>query len=150
MLAEYEEQVFNAEVKGDSVKLWKYTSVENFDKRQDGNIVYYEKDIPRNEIKMLFSINFYTFIGDKNFVIDDIKDNELKVICNDGEYALSHSFKEFEHGLWSADIPAEKFDKLLMIKCDEYSDRKIVSELNFEQLKKSWQKYVVDMCPPRN
>ncbi len=146
MLTEYEGKIFNAEIKGDQVSIWKYVFVEGFEKYQTRRgITYFEKTVPITKIGELFSITFIALIGNRHFVVNSLDAGKLNVISDDQEYAYSHGFSELEHGVWITQKSLAEFDGFQMIKAIENSSERVTVTLNNEQLEDMWNKYVKEV-----
>ena len=148
MLTEYNGQIFNAEINGQKVNLWKYVPVKGFQKVTAGRgITYYAKTIAIEEINDFFSVSFLAYLKDRKFVITAFDGNNLNVLCNDREYAEAHGFSEMEHGVWVSKQSIEKFDKFQLIKSIENCNDKTVLNISKEQITDLWRKYVKEVNP---
>lgn len=146
MLAEYNGQIFNAEINGRKVNLWKYIPVNGFQKvTTSRGITYYEKAVAIEEINDLFTVSFLAFLKDRKFVITSLDGNNLNVLCDDREYAEAHGFTEMEHGVWVSKQTIEKFDRFQLVKSIENCSNKTVLNISKEQVKDLWQKYVKEV-----
>lgn len=147
MLAEYNGQIFNAEINEQKVSLWKYVPVKGFQKvTTERGITYYEKTIAIEEINNFFSISFLACLKDRKFVITSFDGNNLNVLCDDREYAETHGFSEVEHGVWVSRQSIEKFDRFQLIKSVNSNDKTVLS-ISKEQITDLWQKYVKEVNP---
>lgn len=146
MLTEYDGQIFNAEINGQKVNLWKYVPVDGFQKvTTEYGITYYEKTITIEEINGFFNVSFLAFLKDRKFIITSLDGNNLNVLCDDREYAETHGFSEIEHGVWVSRQSIENFDRFQLIKSFENSNNQTVLNINKEQIADLWQKYVKEV-----
>ena len=146
MLTEYKGKVFNAEINGNLVTIWKYVFVEGFKRVQTRRgITYYEKIVPKNEVGEFFSVTFFACIMNRRFIVNSLESDKLDVICDDQEYAETHDFSELEHGVWIKKMTLEEFDTFKMIKSIENSDETLEMNLNSEQLKNMWNIYIKEV-----
>ncbi len=146
MLTEYNGQIFNAEINGQKVSLWKYVPVNGFQKVTTGRgITYYEKTIAIEEIKEFFSVSFLAFFKNRRFVITSLNGNNLNVLCDDREYAEAHGFTEMEQGVWASRWSIGKFDSFQLIKSIENRNDRTVLNISKEQITDLWQRYVKEV-----
>lgn len=146
MLAEYMGGVFNAEIKGDKVNLWKYTPVNGFKMAiTSRGVAYYEKTVDLENIECFFSVRFIAVQYDhREFIIKNYIDNSIDVICDDAEYAVKNNFVEVDHGVWITRLKLTDFVRFEMVLTDENGLVKII-KLDKGELMKTWKRYVQDV-----
>lgn len=146
MLTEFSGNIFNAEINGETVCIWKYVPVDGFnEKKTRRGIAYFEKTVNRNDVGTFFSVVFYAFIEDKKFIVKAFVDGEIEVICDDKEYAELHGFSEVEHGVWCKRSIVDDYDEFHLVKCEENSDVKEFEVLDKVGLKNAWRIYVSEV-----
>jgi hypothetical protein len=147
MLAEYQEEIFNAkELDGHLFHIWKYKPTKGFEKRIDDNTVCYEKDVEEDEIRMYFSISFCILMDNRKFPISKVVNGNIDITCEDQSYASTHEFTNSKKGIWSKrksmDDTIQCFQ---IIKCDELNGTQTSTILRQSEFLEAWSKYVVEI-----
>ena len=89
MLVEYNNDVFNAELQGNKVNIWKYVPVDWFKKAQTRKgIVYYENYVSTSETSKPFSVSFFAEKNEKKYIIHSIITMARKTAANPDAYCL--------------------------------------------------------------
>ncbi len=146
MLVEYNNDVFNAEIEGDKVNIWKYVPVNGFEKVQtQRGIVYYEGHVSKEEISEPFSVSFFAETDDRKYIINTIADKKMTIMCDDQEFAIATGFKETEHGIWVKTVDIESFEVFSMIRYVQNSSDRMLQRLNSTELLDCWKRYVKDV-----
>ena len=146
MLTEYKGSIFNAEINGDSVSIWKYVPVDGFNEvKTRRGITFYEKIVDKNDVGYFFSVIFNAYNADKKFVVKSVIDGEIEVICDDKEYAESHGFSEIEHGVWCKRNTLDNYNRFQLVKCEENSDDEEYEELDKAGFVNAWRVYVKEV-----
>lgn len=146
MLVEYNNNVYNAEVIGDNVNIWKYVPVDGFKKAQTHRgTVYYENYVPKSEVGELFSVAFYTMKDEKKYIIKSLCGEKMTIICDDMEFANSNGFKEFEHGVWEKTVEKSFSNSFLMVKYIQNSEKAEEIAVSETELPIFWTKYVQEL-----
>lgn len=146
MLTEYKNSIFNAEIIGNTVNIWKYVPIDGFNKvKTKRGITFYEKTVDKNDVSTFFSVIFFVFNDNKRFVIKSAIDTKIEVMCDDEEYAETHGFSEVEHGVWCMRSTLDNYDRIQMVKCKENSDNKEFIELDKGEFVNAWRTYVKEV-----
>lgn len=96
VLTDYQGKVFNAEIKGDKVNIWKYVPVEDFKKVTIRlGRTYYEKIVDMSEVGSFYSVRFLAYKDNRRFLIKSYTNDDLVIICDDQEYAKANGYKCF-------------------------------------------------------
>lgn len=146
MLVEYNNDVFNAELHGNKVNIWKYVPVDGSKKAQTRKgIVYYENYVSTSETSKPFSVSFFAEKNEKKYIIHSIIDKKMTIVCDDHEFAIASGFKELEHGVWIKTVDIDSFESFWMVKYVQDNNDKIVQKLNSTELLVCWEKYIKDV-----
>ena len=148
MLAEYNNEIFNAQANGDCVNLWKYVPIEGFDKfTTKRGLTYYEKNVSFEEIKRFFSIKFEVCYDERIFTVYSYDGEFLQLIGSDEFYAIENHFIEIERGIWLTQKPISDFSEIIMTTFISTENRKIVESLSIEDFERNWQRYIAGVRP---
>lgn len=140
MLTEYKGQIFNAEIRGDQVNIWKYVPVAGFQRMiTNRERIYYEKIVPLEDVKEFFNVTFLAFADERRFVITSLNGDNLNVLCDDREYAEAHGFTEIERGVWISKRTLDEFEKFQLVKSVENCNEKTVLNISKERLAELWK-----------
>ena len=120
MLTEYKGQIYNAEIQGNNICIWKYIPVKGFEKVVTRRgLTYYEKTVDMSEVGPFYSVTFIVFKDKMKCTVKSFLNGKIEVICDDREYAETHGLSEVEHGVWCAQKQVDYFDKIQLIKSIE-------------------------------
>lgn len=143
MLTEYDGKVFRVKIRGDEADIWKYIPVDGFTKATNSRgVTYYKKTVSIKDIGDLFGVLFVAFGDGRQFIIDSVNNNNIRVLCDSRKYAEEHDFSEIERGVWISAKPMDMFDKFQMEKLFEDSAEMVVLTMNKNQMIDAWNKYV--------
>ena len=146
MLTEYNGNIYNAEINGDLVNIWKYVPVHEFEKKRTRRgVTYYEKNVKTDEVSPFFSVLFKVYHDGKTFVINSLEKDYLDLLCDDEIYAKSHGFVEIERGVWETRLPIEMFSEIIMLKKFEGSNENEIKNIPAVDFEKTWNRYVKDV-----
>lgn len=146
MLTEYKGQIYNAEIQGNNICIWKYIPVKGFEKVVTRRgLTYYEKTVDMSEVGPFYSVSFIVFKDKMKFTVKSFLNGKIEVICDDREYAETHGLSEVEHGVWCAQKQVDYFDKIQLIKSIENSDEKESKELSVNEFIEAWRVYVKEV-----
>ena len=146
MLVEYNNDVFNAEIQGDKVNIWKYVPANGLEKTQTRRgITYYERYVSKDEISRPFSVSFFAEKDNRKYTINSVIDGKMTIMCDDQEFATTMGFKEMERGVWVKSVDISSFESFLMVKYVQNSSDRIVQNLDSTEMITCWKKYVKDV-----
>lgn len=146
MLTEYNGKVFNAEINGNKISIWKYIPVEGFNKvTTRRGITYYEKIVDVNEVSSFFSVSFIAVKNNMRFTVKSFINEKIEVLCDDCEYAKAHDFTEIEHGVWCSRNTVDYYEKFQLIKSIQDSNERNVKDLSQKDFEDAWKQYVKEV-----
>lgn len=146
MLTEYNGKVFNAEINGNKISIWKYIPVEGFNKvTTRRGITYYEKVVDVNDVNSFFSVSFIAVKNNMQFTVKSFVNGKIEVICDDCEYAKTHNFTEIEHGVWCSRNTVDDYEKFQLIKSIQNSNERVVKDISQKDFSEAWKKYVKEV-----
>ena len=151
MLTKYKDSVFNAQVIDDTVRIWKYVPIDGFTEVKTRRGTFYEKIVNIDEIESFFTVIFYVYNNEKRFIVKAVRDEcltasaNIEIICEDEVDAKIHGFYEMEHGIWCKKDILDNYNRFEMIKCQENSNIKKVTELNKYSFLDAWKVYVKEV-----
>lgn len=146
MLTEYNNDIFNAEIHGDMVNIWKYIPVAGFTKNiTRRGTVYYEKNVRIDEVNSFFTVEFVLACDNRKFVVKSLIHDNVDFICDDAEYAGKNGFMEMEHGVWVGRKQISSFNEITMIKHIENSSEKAVKSIKIDEFEDMWRRYVKEV-----
>lgn len=146
MLVEYHNDIFNAEMQGDKVNIWKYIPADGLKKTQTRRgIAYYERSVSKDEISRPFSVSFFAEKDKRKYTITSVIDEKITIMCDDQEFATTMGFQETERGVWVKSVDISSFESFVMIKYVQNSSDRIVQNLDRTEMIACWKKYVKDV-----
>ena len=146
MLTQYENVVCNVEERGNQINLWRYSPAKGFNQGiTKRGIVYYERNVNKDEVGAFFSIEFVASYENQEMHIISINDEYISVICDDVQYAKHQGFMEIEHGVWQGQLPLENVQKIVMLKHFEDGMTETTSLNTIVEFQEKWNKYVKEV-----
>jgi hypothetical protein len=126
------------------VDIWKYRPVDGFKKVTTGRgITYYEQAIALSKDMEFFSVTFTCRLDGHDYIITNVLNDAVDLICDSQKYAKAHEFLEIERGVWVCRKPINDFTEFVMIKRSSRGSEQY--RLSADELKAMWDKYVTEV-----